>query len=82
MTLKLALVSDIHGNVLALEAALADIEKQFLSGKSARDYKDSPTQMAELKDALKTLASKVEGAGPVKHPKFGKLGARTIKKSA
>jgi len=27
MTLKLALISDIHGNVLALEAALADIEK-------------------------------------------------------
>jgi putative phosphoesterase len=26
MTLKLALISDIHGNVLALEAALADIE--------------------------------------------------------
>jgi putative phosphoesterase len=28
MTLRLALVSDIHGNVLALEAALAQIEKQ------------------------------------------------------
>jgi putative phosphoesterase len=28
MTLRLALISDIHGNVAALEAALADVEKQ------------------------------------------------------
>ena len=28
MTLRLALISDIHGNIDALEAALAEIEKQ------------------------------------------------------
>jgi len=58
-----------------VEEQLKKLENDFLKGAEAKEFRGSTEQMGALKAALKGLSKSVNGAGPVNHPKYGKLGA-------
>jgi hypothetical protein len=59
-----------------VDAQLATLENDYLKGTDAKTLRGSTEQMDALKEALKACSEKIHGAGPIKHPRWGALGAR------